>query len=152
VGVETAEGNAAGGIDEGAIPGDTGAAANRPLNIGSRLSSYSRAVREERRGGVPQAGAIDRTFEANHKLVELVVIPDMAAADHTARIAAEGCCDKGICREEGIIPGEVVVAAGPGVANLTANINAGPCEDRRRRQIDRRRSARGKIGRQRRRS
>src|SRR5438105_11051716 len=72
----------------------------------------------------------------------------MAAADHTVRRTADGRIDKGVVYKSI----EAIGAGAPGVADLAADIDAGPGEDRRRREIDRRRRAGRKIGRERRRS
>src|ERR1700719_591471 len=75
----------------------------------------------------------------------------MAATDHPARVtAAEGGIDKGARVWVKCI--EVTASATPSAADLAADIEAGPGEDRRRRQIDRRRRAGRKIGREGRRS
>ena len=70
----------------------------------------------------------------------------MAATDHPARVTAEGSIDKGVRVWVKCI--EVTASATPSAADLGTDINAGPGEDRRRRQIDRRRG-RGRLGRKR---
>src|ERR1700730_12989861 len=75
----------------------------------------------------------------------------MAATDHPTRvITAEGGIDKGV--RHWVKCGEVMGSVPPGAAALAADIEAGPSEDRRRWEIDRRRRAVRKIGRERRRS
>src|SRR5438445_7994197 len=74
----------------------------------------------------------------------------MAATDHPARPTAEGSIDKGA--RHWVKCSEVIASGAPGAADLAADIEAGPGEDRRRRQIDRRRRAGRKIGREGRRS
>src|ERR1700692_3509590 len=75
----------------------------------------------------------------------------MAATDHPARVtAAEGGIDKGARVWVKCI--EVTASATPSAADLAADIEAGPGEDRRGRQRDRRRRAGRQIGCQRRRS
>ena len=52
VGVETAKGDAAGGIDQSAIPGNAEAAANRTLDVGARVCRDSAATKGKGKGGV----------------------------------------------------------------------------------------------------
>src|ERR1700737_2163148 len=69
----------------------------------------------------------------------------MAATHPPPRVTAEGVRVWVKCIEG-------TASATPSAADLAADIEAGPGEDRRRRQIDRRRRAGGKIGREGRRS
>ena len=100
--------------------------------------------------GFAQAGPVDASFDAQHPLVNLILIPHMAASDHSVRVGVTGGTKSDATY--GINTKEFEIAAAPGVADLAAHRHAGPGEDRRRRQVDRRRRAGRKVGRESRRS
>src|SRR5262249_62418081 len=75
---------------------------------------------------------VHRPSHANKKLFNLIKKPDMAPANDAARRIAV-CDDKqGFIRR--IEANEVERARPPGETDLTAEIRAGPSEDRRRRR------------------
>ena len=75
--------------------GIAGAGANRPLNIGLHIGHHgaARVVSGEACGGkaeplvLEQIRIVDRAFDADHPIVDLVIIADMAAEDYALRVA-----------------------------------------------------------------
>src|ERR1700747_2307460 len=95
-------------------------------------------MRESGFNGFGEARPIDRSFDAQNPLINLDLSTDMAAADHPAWCAADRRGDKGAGKR--IESVEVAEGpAAPGAADLYAGINARPSEDRRRRNVRRRR-------------
>ena len=84
------------------------------------------------------ARAVNVAFDSNDELAQLQIVTDMRAANHTAGVIAEAVVKSKLITK-------VDVLAASCVADLATDIDAGPSEDRRRRDIDRRRSARRKI-------
>jgi hypothetical protein len=90
--------------------------------------------------GIAQTRPVYRAFEADHKLVDLQVVADMGATNDPVRRTAE--CGGESKAAKRIKSSVVQISAAPGIANLTAEINAGPSEDRKWRR------GRGKVGRE----
>jgi hypothetical protein len=99
LGVEAAEGNAAGRIDQDAVPSDTEPASDRTLDIERRMRIYCTDSAKDRNGGhggLVEVGAVDRTFETDdharrRKPIppgDLIIVPDIAASDYPTRITA----------------------------------------------------------------
>src|ERR1700730_12503290 len=103
---------------------------------------------EESRNVLLQACSIDRAFHAQHPLVDLDLITDMATADHPAWSPAEGGIQKGA--GEGIKSAEVTeLSRTPGATDLSPDIKARPSEHRYgRRQVNGRRRRRPEVGRE----
>src|ERR1700730_9644369 len=139
--LEAGEGGAAGAVDEDAVEGDTETGADRTLHDRARAPRNPTPQRNHRRRCSPgDARAVDRSFEARDPLGDLQIVAEMGAADYPLRIIVERCNgNTNDCHIDGL--------AAPGIAYLAADIEATPGEDRRRRQIDRRRPAVRKIGR-----
>ena len=77
----------------------------------------------------------------------MIIVTDIGAADHPIRILLPtGAVESDT--SEGIDSGDPIGAGRPSVTDLAADINAGPSEDRRRRQIDRRRGTVRDVGRE----
>ena len=100
VAVEAAEGDAAGGVEQDAIPGVADAAPDRSFDVMVLIDGEGAA---ERRGedaaggegrperqdaveGLVLAGAVDIAFEADDELIQLQIIADMRAADDAAGV------------------------------------------------------------------
>src|SRR5208337_499627 len=128
LGVESAKGNTARGEDQGAVPSDADSATNRPLNVGTRVHRQDCTVWEGQPAGVGQTGPIDRAFNTDHPLIDLIIVADIGAADHPARCLPDGTRESGAA--VGVNPTEPVSAGGPGVTDLAADIGAGPGKDR----------------------
>src|ERR1700730_6431777 len=78
---------------------------------------------EESRNVLLQACSIDRAFHAQHPLVDLDLITDMATADHPAWSPAEGGIQKGA--GEGIKSAEIAeLSRTPGATDLSTDIKA----------------------------
>jgi hypothetical protein len=90
--------------------------------------SVAHEVIHGHRKGMAQACAVDGTFEAEHRpLVILKVVANMGAANRSLRSVAK-CAARQLIIVRYSGPGHGIVA--PGVADLAANIEAGPGEDR----------------------
>ena len=91
-GVETAESDAARGVDEEAIEGVAEPAADRTLNAEVRADGGGNVILiliAERRevDGLAEARTVDVAFKTQHKLIDLVSVADVRAADHAIGVA-----------------------------------------------------------------
>src|SRR5579883_477537 len=125
------DGQAARAIDHEPVPGEADLAADRALNVRPPVCAYGREfpgehAREDRSCGPAQARSVRRSLDANDPLVELNLVAEVGSADDSARSFA-GERIKGVDT--------------PNAADLAADIDAGPGEDR-----GRRRRRRAKIG------
>jgi GDSL-like Lipase/Acylhydrolase len=132
-GLETAEGDTSGAIDEGAVQCDTELAADRTPDVARGLCREVAAPEGKGKGGdgrVGQARPIERALDPQDQLVELILVTNMSTADHPAGRAVNGTVDNGAGKR--IEPGFVKGAGGPDVTKLATDKYAGPSEQRRR--------------------
>src|SRR5208282_1130699 len=78
-----------------------------------------------------QGRAVDRTLDAKHHSVELLIVPNMGAADHALRAPAEIAL-AALALSRG--PAHPTVIVAEAVADLTADIETGPGEGGQRRR------------------
>ncbi len=134
---DAGESNAAGAVEQDGFPANADAGADRSLQVGLRCrrdSAGAAEAGEGRHDGFAEASAVNRTFNADHPLVELLIVPNVRAADHTLRAIVERLRE--VNKRRLNHPRGLVIA--PSVADLAAHIYAGPSKNRngRRRRID----------------
>ena len=132
-GVEAREFGAARRVEQCPVECDAETAANRSLHGNLRVVEHAAGAEVS-----ADARSLDIAFQPGDELVELEIIADMGAADDAVRgeVGAEAE------RKDG----ERVGA--PSIADLAAEVEAGPGKEWNGRSVDRRRLAGGKVGRE----
>ena len=123
--INRSESNTAGSVDQESVPGIAEPASDRRFKIDLGLEAVSSARIRPR---ASEGRAFDIAFDAEDDLIDLVIITNVAAADDTGLIEVWFAADDSAGRN-------AINSAGglrrPLIADLTAEIKAGPREDRR---------------------